>query len=247
MATIANLIDGSDPQYPGVIPKLSSNSSVNTIDAQRWLVSAIRNITASYPFDELCVYGPLVPLTIGQNVYTVDTFLPIGYINKVTRIDSFILQVSPGSSANTSFIPLKWRTVSFMLPLAQIDGMVLFYTDYGTSNVITPGKQQILFAFRPVQSYLVGAAFQGKHQFAPSIPDTIVMVPDEWLDVIVGAAALIGAEELRMSDKQGQLKQELYGDPDNRAEPGLIKRLVSARAQFSNINERQFNFISGVK
>ena len=247
MAMISDLIDGSDPQYPGVIPKLSSNSSISPTDVERWLVSAIRNITASYSFDELCIYGPYVPLVIGQALYTVDYFFPVGYSNKITRYDSFILQVTPSNGSNSSYIPLKWRTLSFINPLSQIQGMVLFYTNYGTSNGIAVGKQQILFAFNPIQNYNVQACFQGKHEFATVIGDTVVMVPDEWLDVIVAAAAMIGAEELRMTDKQQQIKAELYGDPDSRAEPGLIKRLINARAQFSNVNERQFNFISGVK
>lgn len=247
MAMIGDLIDGSDPQYPGVIPKLSSNSSVNTVDAQRWLVSAIRNITAVYSFDELCIYGPLTPLTIGVPLYNVGNFFPVGYNNKITRYDSFVLEVTPSNAGNSSFIPLKWRTLSFINPLSKISGMVLFYTNYGTSGNINAGDQQILFAFNPVQNYNVQACFQGKHLFEPVITDTVVMVPDEWLDVIVGAAAMIGAEELRMSDKYQLLKSELYGDPDNRAEPGLIKHLMNARAQFSNVNERQFNFISGAK
>ena len=245
MALINQLITGSSSLYPGVMPKLNNRSNINPIDCERWLVSAIRNITSTYPFEELCIDCPAVTLQQGVATYTV------GYLTSTTgiyfsRFDSFMLQVS-----GTTWIPLKWRTKNFVKPLSMIQGQPLYFTTYG-ATVANPaavppvvGVQNVMVAFSPTQNYQAMVSAQRK--FVPVDGSTdVVPVPDDWLDVIVAAAALIGAEENRMADKQTSLRVELFGDPKNDGEPGLIKRLISARAQASNINERQFNFMAGV-
>ena len=62
---------------------------------------------------------------------------------------------------------------------------------------------------------------------------------------MANAAALIGAQENAMSDLVQLIKIELYGDPEDPTQPGLVKRLINARAQMSNVNERQLTFIAG--
>jgi hypothetical protein len=83
-----------------------------------------------------------------------------------------------------------------------------------------------------------------KHPFSDGEDDTILL-PDAWLEVVANAAALIGADELRMADRMVMLQRVLYGDPLGQGEPGLIKKLLNARTQMGNVNERQITFVAG--
>jgi hypothetical protein len=242
MAQVSDLINGT-PLVPGVIPKLNFNNSVTDDMATRWIVSAVRNISDNYPFEELCQSGPLVPLN-PPSTTGVPYVLPVSYfVNnsvRVTRFDSFMIQLDPSSGTS---VELKWRTIKVVKALSCIQGMPIMYTIYGTQAQV-PGSQQVYIAFAPSQTWNVQASCQVKHPFSDGEDDTILL-PDAWLEVVANAAALIGADELRMADRMVMLQRVLYGDPLGQGEPGLIKKLLNARTQMGNVNERQITFVAG--
>lgn len=245
MATIQDMINGTN-LVPGVIPKMRYRSNI-TNDVPRWIVSAIRNITDKYTFEELSVPGQ--PVTFQQNVfvYPLSDFTSTNVY--VTRFDSFKCQISTNVSptaitGQTSvFLELKWRSIKTISPLTSIKGRPMFYTIYGALAQV-PGSGQVYIAFCPDNDYPCQAFYQRKHPFKDGLSDDILL-PEAWLEVVACAAAEIGAQENAMTDILQLMRINLYGDPDNPREPGLIKALVSSRAQFSNVNERQLTFISG--
>jgi hypothetical protein len=110
----------------------------------------------------------------------------------------------------------------------------------------TPGSAQVFVAFCPNQDYPVQVKYQRKHPFSDGLHDEILL-PEAWLEVVACLAAFIGAQENAMSDIMQLMKATLYGDPKDPTEPGLIKSLVEARSVYSNVNERQITFISGIR
>jgi hypothetical protein len=245
MATVADMVNGNN-LVPGVVPKMRYRSSV-AADAPRWIVSAIRNITDDYAFEELSIPGPQVTLTAGLANYPISTFTT-GSV-KVTRFDSFVLwlnQFAPFTSPppqNAVSLELKWRAMKTVKAYTSILGQPMYYTIY-SETVQNPGSAQVWIAFNPNNSYLCQASYQEKHPFTDGVSDTIRM-PDAWLEIVACAAAEIGAQENAMTDILQLMRINLYGDPDDPRQPGLIKKLVTSRAQFSNVNERQITFISG--
>ena len=247
MATINDMITGT-PLCPGVIPKMRYRSNI-TADVPRWIISAIRNITDQYDFDELSIPGPVTTLYQGQPTYHLRDFTQIQVY--VTRFDSFKIQIGGTGIANPSlgtgnispFLELKWRSFKTISPLTTITGQPMFYTIYGTIAQI-PGSGYVFVAFRPDKNYVCHVFYQQKHPFTGD-PSDPILLPDAWLEVVACAAAEIGAQENAMTDILQLMRVNLYGDPKDPQEPGLIKRLVSSRATMSNVNERQFTFISG--
>lgn len=245
MAIINDMINGTN-LVPGVIPKMRYRSNIVS-DVPRWIVSAIRNITDKYTFEELSVPGPPTALEENQFVYPLSYFTNTD--TNVTRFDSFKCQISTNvvptsiTGQTSVFLELKWRTIKTISPLTSIKGRPMFYTIYG-AQVQTPGSGQVYVAFCPDNDYPCQVFYQIKHPFTDGINDDI-MLPDAWLEVVACAAAEIGAQENAMTDILQLMRINLYGDPTNPGEPGLIKALVSSRSQFSNVNERQLTFISG--
>ena len=259
MATIRDLINTeNNPQYPSVLAKLNYLTTVQSNDMARWIVSAIKNITDTYPFDELCLNNlPFVQLNVGQSLYTT-TYLCAGQNFNISRIDSFLWQVSansgsqnssafgnglPGNPSGTNVcVELRWRSIKVVAANSQIQATPVMYTTYGQSSSVK-GITGILIAFQPNQPYLVQLRPQIKHPFVDGINDEI-QLPDSWLEVVACSAALLGAQENRMADNIQTLRIVLFGDPNNPGNPGLIKELVSSRAQMSNVNERMLNFMT---
>lgn len=250
MATITDLIYGT-VLLPGVVPKLNYRSDI-VQNVPRWIVAATRYITDTYPFEELCIIGPVVQLTLGVSEYDISTFLfttVLEPISPITRFDSFVLYlpnpVNVGLASNPC-IELKWRNMKVVQQLSRILGMPVMYTIYGAWNGFPySGDQRVIVAMCPNNTWSVQASYQIKHPFIDGVTD-IIRVPDAWLEVIVCTAALIGAEENRMTDNIQLLRAVLYGDPANPQKPGLINALVSSRAQFSNVNERMLNMVAEI-
>lgn len=242
MATVNDMIFGNN-LVPGVLPKLNNRSDI-VQNVPRWIVSAIRYITDTYPFEELSVSGIPVNLTFNQEIYPIGTFADIlnSPNQQITRFDSFILYLTTSLTGfNDASIELKWRSIKVVRQLSGIIGMPVMYTIYGNQQILA--GQQVILAMKPNREWLVRASYQVKHPFVDGISDP-VLLPDAWLEVVACTAALIGAEENRMTDNIQMLRAVLYGDPENPAKPGLIHALVSSRSQFSNVNERMLNMVS---
>jgi hypothetical protein len=255
MAYVKDLIEGTN-YNPSVLEKLNYISSASQDELVRWIIQAIKNITDTYPFDELCLNScPFVNLIPGQAQYAI-SYLMGGLNYNVSRIDSFLWAVSSiaeesqNSSAFGNGLPvivsggnvcveLKWRSVKVVAANSQIPSTPVMYTTYGQSASVT-GLTGVLVAFQPNQEYPVQIRPQIKHPFTDGYNDEI-RVPEPWLEVIASAAALIGAQVYRMADNMQTLKANLYGDPKT-GDIGLIKTLISSRAQMSNVNERMLNF-----
>src|SRR5271166_1255554 len=165
MAAILDLINGTN-QAPSVLAKLNYLSSITQTEASRWIVSAIKNITDTYPFDELCLNNlPFVTLIPGIPNYTT-TYLMGGLNVNISRIDSFLLQVGFNpSNQNSSFgnsglpaqssnaivcIELKWRSIKVVAANSLIQAQPVMYTTYGQSSSVQ-GLTGVLIAFSPSQ------------------------------------------------------------------------------------------------
>ena len=207
-----------------------------------WLRDAIREITASNPFEELRVTGPVQ--TIGPGLgwqgsnyaYPVQMFLNPG--DDVTLMEDPVIFLTAVQGAVAGLIPVQTinttlssnvngYSMDYLTPKAIqtilfIPGGVPFkYTRYGA---------QFWFGSQPGQAYNVYLPYQLRHTFNPDLVSTQVRMPQDWFDILAYAAAERGAIALRWNDQATFLHNTLYGDPKTfdpatgkYGRPGLIE------------------------
>ena len=189
-----------------------------------WLRDALREITASNPFEELRQPNPPL-VTIGPGLgeggstykYNVSRF--INTADDVTLMEDPTIFIDP--PGNTITYPMDYKTPKAIATLLNITGGVpYYYTRFGT---------QFWFGTQPGQRFTVYLPYQVRHTFIDSnLLLSPVGVPPDWFDIIAYAAAERGAIVHRWNEQAGVLHTVLYGDekypPGHpRHRPGLIE------------------------
>lgn len=210
MAQIKDLVEG-------IQSKLAGRTDVPA-KAPRWIQSAIRELSENYPFIELETSGAEAQLVAGERQVPVENFVTPGQFP--TDIKFFELFID--YPANTRSVAIHLREPGVVIPLSRIPGLPKFCCRYGAN---------ILFGFCPDKAYKVIMYYQKRHEFAPALEETEILMPPDWLEILEYAAAEKGATELRLPDYVTMYHQLLHGDPQNAAEIGLLKAKVSQHAK----------------
>ena len=239
MSIISDLI----PQVAAYLQNRSdvAEGQTNTqMNPSSWIQSALMEITANYPFEELRTVGPLATIGPGLGVggsnymYAITTFLNI---NSGTGLpDDYTLMEDPviflttaqalsvglvGTVSGVSAYGMDYLSPKAIQPIIFIGGGIPFkYTRYGPN---------FWFGTQPGSNFNVYLPYQIRHPFNSSnLPNSPVFVPPDWIDIICYAAAERGAVNLRWNDQATFIHQILYGDPDyqrtggKQGRPGLI-------------------------
>ena len=197
-----------------------------TSRADIWLRDSLLEMTSDPKlrdeFDELEVVGPLVNLVggaagVSQQEYPFSLFLPVGTYNTSTL--SVLLWTNPPQNTNR---------------------IAVFATNYQDADQITPFPGQpfkwyrygdnIGFVPTPDQNYQVQARIYKQHPINDAnLPATVVLIADDWREVLILAAVIRGFIELNEFEKAAKLKILLYGDPDKPEEPGLMYKRKKRR------------------
>jgi hypothetical protein len=197
-----------------------------------WIRDSLREITGSYPFEELRRTGPLVTIGPGLGwqgsnyMYPISMFLFTGEDYTLMEDPVIFLTPSqamqvgiPGLVATTTNVvgyPMDRLTPKAIQSLLFIPGGIPFkYTRYG--NMFWFGSQ-------PGQNYNVYVPYQVRHPFSDDLPQSKVYVPADWFDIIAYAAAERGAIALRWNDQATFIHNILYGDPKSQMEDGQLGR-----------------------
>ena len=248
----ANLQNRSDVTEAATNPEMRPSA---------WLRDAIREITASQPFAELQVTGPVV--TIGPGLgwqgsnfaYPVSMFLNPG--DDVTLTEDPAIFLASNQAAGLPIRPVPVQTINQMVSGNLVAyGMNFIKLKAFQSEIFIPGgvpykytrwNTQFFFGPQPGQQYLVYLPYQKRHPFHDSnLPSSLILMPRDWHDIIAYAAAERGAIALRWNDQANFIHTLLYGDPKSlNPNTGEYARLGLIAAKF--MQEERDNRLSTVQ
>lgn len=234
MATIQDLI-------PQVVDKIRGRSDLSDYgghlgsDIPSWICSAIKDLTPSFPFEELVAKGPYVNFIQFQPEYSIIYFLPSSD-TRFTMIRSFFRYFTTDNpplvgATNTTGNQIKSRATAVVEPMSTIPGLPQYWCQNGS---------KLLFGFQPDQEYTVFMRYQRPHPFdLDNLPSQQIFMPDDWQEVIAYAAAIKACDFLGLNEVGFGYYKLLHGDPSNPQSVGLIDARLSQLRRNLTINERQ--------
>jgi hypothetical protein len=196
------------------------NRTTDLTRAYQWLVDAILEISSNPDyrdeFTELEILGPTFVLTGGsstsasQQEYDESNIVPSGDTNDAT-LDIFIWRDPPINSVRQKLNPSHYQeadksVVTFSTPTSwyRFGGQIGFYPS-------------------PDKSYQIQARILRMHPIADSaIQTTTILLPRDWNEVLIHAAAEKGLIELQEYEKAQAIHTLLHGDPKYPTKPGMI-------------------------
>jgi hypothetical protein len=213
----------------GIYSKLSNRDDVGQYAPQA-IQDACLEYSQSYPFQglERTTTAPAA-LISGQVSYPFSSFV------NVADIPVF------GTTANPKLIPSFFMFYNFPLnnppnynsgiglTYKTVDSLELMFAIPGTPAYWTRWQNKIWIAPQPIQSYFAYMRYQIQHPTAlaaPALTD-IVLLDDDWREIIEYGAAMRIATNLRMLDYAEQYHTKLYGDPKKPGDLGLYTSRVS--------------------
>jgi hypothetical protein len=182
------------------------NRSDLDVRISNWLAHGYQDLGMSYPFEEL-------EQTID------DTFLPnidiYNYPDGVRAIKT--ISMTPFANQQQ---PVKRKDIKIVRRYNTT-------SQTGPPSIYGPFNRTILVRPVPSQAF----PFKWDVWMKPSIDFTdtasinasIVVLPDDWIEILEYMATLRGHIGLLERDKAGELHTLLYGDPTDVSQPGLIK------------------------
>lgn len=191
----------------------TENRISDTERAAIWIRDALIEISQNPDyrddFQGLEVYGQQINLVIEQQEYNEVDFLTPGL--ECNAILDVLIWVDYPTNQNRRKLDVgHYQQTDKFQPVFSIP--TEWYT-YGG-----------LLGFNPIpnQPYQVQVRFAKNHTIADSVPETVILLPREWNEILIWAAVKRGFMELMEYEKAGSVNMLLYGDPMNKAQPGLI-------------------------
>lgn len=195
-----------------VILKLENRTS-DLKRAYQWLAESLLELTSDSKlreeFDQFEAKGPPFILSPNQREYAFSNVLNFPDYNDGT-LDMIIWTDPP---ANTNYLRLNYTVYQF--------------ADTYSNN---PGRPTAWYRFNdlfgfdlvPDMKYQIQVRYQQQYPIAQPLQNTQVLLPNNWLDVVVLIAVYRGFIELNEYEKASATYQILHGDPEKPGDPGLI-------------------------
>ncbi|HEX4503170.1 MAG TPA: hypothetical protein VH187_18710 [Scandinavium sp.] len=201
-----------------------------------WIRDTLRELTASYPFEELRTNGPMVKIGPGLGwqgsnyMYPVSMFLNPG--DDMTLMDDPIIFLNSSQATSVGIVATTTNVVAY--PMSYLSPKAiqsLLFIPGGVPFRFTRYGNMFWFGSQPGQPYNVYVPYQIRHPFNENLPSTPVRLPQDWWDILSYAAAERGAIAFRWNDQATFLHNILYGDPKYQESGGENGRpgLISAR------------------
>lgn len=218
-----------------VTDALQQRTDISTL-IPTYVALSVRELTETYPFEELKTTGPNVTLTTGTPIYPVSLFTQPG--DDWTFIDALVIYIDTPNNTVTNVLRYKTPQAIETILAPATKGIPAWWTRYGQNLHVGPN---------PTSAFTVFMRYQVKHPFSapPTVNDAIYM-PLSWYDIVAYAAAERIAVVKRWNDQSQYLHDLLYGDPEaqmtngKRGQPGLISARISQQARDEMFNSRQF-------
>jgi len=213
---------------PEVIFKVE-NRTTDLSRAYVWLRDALLEITANPDyrdeFAELEELGPAFLLTgsttpsLSVQEYAEGNIIPTGDVNLAT-LDILIWTDPPFNTKRQKLDPSHYQEADkSVVTVAQ----PISWYRFGNSIGFYPS---------PDKNYQVQARILRMHPIADNaLQTTSILIPRDWNEVLVLAAAERGFIELNEYEKAAALHKLLHGDPKYPEKPGLINGRKKKRAR----------------
>lgn len=226
-----------------VILKLENRTS-ETANVDRYLRDALIELTGNPDlrdsFSELEEYGPLFNLTggpIGVSVgeYPETSFVPQGppADYNIKTLDFLIWTDYPTNQHRRKLIPTHFQDADKFQSSPSLPTMW-----YRFGNTIG-------FESTPNQNYQVQARLMRRHPITDYfnasglLNTTVILMPNEWYEVLEWAAAQRGFMELLEFEKATSIRTLLWGDPEHPNDfPGLVASVKTKRRQEAWLTEQ---------
>ena len=216
------------------------NRITDVARAYQWLVDALLEITSNPDFRDdfaqLEILGPAFVLTGGPDFttsvqeYDESNIIPAGDLNLATL--DIMLWRDPPTNSNR----IKLGVSHYQ----EVDKSTLF-TTVPSSWYRFAGN--IGFYPSPDLNYQVQARILRYHPIASQIELTTVLLPRDWNEILVMAAAERGFIELGEYEKASAIHTLLFGDPKHPEKPGLIKGRKTKRSLEANRTSRPLKIV----
>jgi hypothetical protein len=196
------------------VKDLLGNRSDITARISRWIASGYRDIATTIPFETL---------EQTDNTFLVPNVDTYDYLQGARAVKSITLGFPAG-------VPQSWR------PLRKRNVKILdrYNTSTpGTPSIWAPFNQQYIIRNVPDNAYQLIVRYWMSVQIDPNdINNTVIQVPDDWVEIVTYQAAMRGFMALLEPDKAAAIRTLLYGNPKQPDKPGLLKqRLTRIQAE----------------
>jgi hypothetical protein len=234
--------------YPQIM-EYSAGRVFPEVNMTRWIYRSVLELAKDYWFQGLQATGPFVNLTPFQSLYEPSFFSqPADSALDLNKIVSFVMYYPPlfdasslpGSGTNPVVV-LKYREITSAENTMAISSFPSYWSRW---------QGQIFISPNPVQNFLMFMRYQKQHPWtivddkpAPA-PDDVIMLDDDWQDIVEYAAAYRGCLSIRLLDIAQNIHTILYGDPEFqrsgglKGQPGLIFGRVSQYQRDSSTTTR---------
>lgn len=212
MSTIGDLV-------PEVLIRCE-NRTTDTARAAVWLRDSLIEITMDpelrNEFDELEVIGPVFALTGSSSFSTVvqqyafSNLVPAGDYN-VATLDILLWSDPPTNSNRIRLIETSYQDSDRISPFP---GLPVKWYRYG---------DEVGFSPPPDLNYQVQARIYRMHPLSVVLTDTVVLLGQDWNEILIWASVMRGFAELLEFEKASSIRQLLYGDPEYPQRQGLVQ------------------------
>lgn len=197
---------------------LGNRSNIDT-QINQWIRDAYREIGNNFPLETLEISLDSV-MSAGTYIYD--------YPSDGRAIKSISIQSDITNQAGPIELVMKDIRYLQRYPLNQT----------GIPSLWAPFNRQIHVRMSPADAYPLALKYWQFVSIDPNtLGDTVLMVPDDWLEVIQYEATRRGFIALKQYMDAQALHMLLHGDPKNPGDPGLIKRKLTQNAAESAISD----------
>jgi len=192
----------------------TENRIEDTNRANVWVRDALLEISSSPDyrddFVELELLGPAFNLTPQIQEYAASSFIPAGTV-QIVAADIMIWTDYPANTVRRKLDVSHYQKVDRFSPVYALPTEWYRFS----SNI----------GFNPVpdKAYQVQSRQVKMHPINDNnLGQTLILLPRDWNEVLIMAAVIRGFVELLEYEKANKVRRELYGDPNNKNQPGMI-------------------------
>ena len=198
------------------------NRTTDTTRADIWIRDALLEISGNPDyrddFPELEVFGPVFNLTANTQEYAETSFINNSDEPMIVLADMLLWIDFPANTVRRKLDVSHYQKTDKFTPIFSLPTE---WYRFG-SNI----------GFNPVpdKAYQTQARLIKMHPINDAnLNQTTILLPRDWNEILIWAAVQRGFMELLEFEKADKVHKLLYGDPDNKAQPGLIFSLKRKR------------------
>lgn len=226
-----------------VILKVENRTS-ETANVDRWLRDSLIELTGNPDlrdsFSELEEYGPVFNLTGGTVATSVQEYAETNFVPQgppadynIKTLDFLVWVDYPTNQQRRRMTPTHFQDAD------------KFQSSPSLPNSWYRFGNTIGFEPTPNQNYQVQARIMRRHPITDYfnssglLNTTVILMPNEWYEVLEWAAAQRGFMELLEFEKANSVRTLLWGDPEHPNDmPGLVASVKTKRRQEAWLQEQ---------